>query len=561
MNLSARWPQRWSKNMARSASRWTAMLMPAPPALDDYPFTRSDVARYHRSIVDGADSGGAMVDEQTWSDMLLDQYSDNLALQTSIFGRQMLHHRLRGVVADADSMDRVRTLAHDAPRLALLTRACENLRRATSEIGALLFGAEFDASPRWSARLRWMPPAFLLLFGAALALGWWPLWLGVIAGWLALMVVQMRWSDSAQQWDRSLHTLQHLLRTHGQLAALDDPYTRAFHDGRAHAAQINRAITRAPFEHLLPGAREYADWLWLKNIRHYFASRDVMRRQRDFLRHSYLLAARLEADLALARHLARTPRHCWAERGGSDVVLEQMVHPLLAGAAPLSFALRGQGAFISGQNGIGKSTLLRSVGLNAIVARAFGFCYADAARVPLLPVYSSMQTEDSLASGESLYIAELWRAQELLALAGGGKDDGAGVDQGGGEERGKKPAASTPALFIIDEIFRGTNHLESISAAAAVLHTLAQSGRVMVSSHNLVLAPLLAGVLEPLCVSAPDGDQARLRIDSGVLAETNGIALLSARGFDDAIAAKARRVHGWLSDYMMHPADCAGVLD
>ena len=529
------------------------MLMPAPPALDDYPFTRSDVARYHRSIVDGADSGGAMVDEQTWSDMLLDQYSDNLALQTSIFGRQMLHHRLRGVVADADSMDRVRTLAHDAPRLALLTRACENLRRATSEIGALLFGAEFDASPRWSARLRWMPPAFLLLFGAALALGWWPLWLGVIAGWLALMTVQMRWCDSAQQWDRSLHTLQLLLRTHGQLAALDDPCAHAFRDGRARAAQINRAITRASLEHLLPGAREYADWLWLKNVRHYFASRDVVRRQRDFLRGSYLLTARLEADLALAHHLARTPRHCWAERGGSDVVLEQMVHPLLAGAAPLSFALRGQGAFISGQNGIGKSTLLRSVGLNAIVARAFGFCYADAARVPLLPVYSSMQTEDSLASGESLYIAELQRAQELLALAGGGKvvDDGVGKSDGVG----------AAALFIIDEIFRGTNHLESISAAAAVLHTLAQSGRVIVSSHNLVLAPLLADVLAPLCVSAADGDRARLLIAPGVLAETNGIALLSARGFDDAIAAKARRVHDWLSAAMMHPGDCEGVLD
>lgn len=519
------------------------MLAPAPPALDDYPFTRSDVALYHRSVVDGADSAAAMVDEQTWSDMLLDQYSDSLAPQTSIFGRQMLHHRLRGAVADADSMERVRTLAHDAPRLARLTRACENLRRATSDIGALLFGAQLDASPRWSAQLRWMPPAVLLVFGAALALGWWPLWLGVIAGWLALMVVQVRWYDSAQQWDRALHALQHLLRTHGQLAALDDPYAQAFRDGRARAAQINGAITRAPFEHLVPGAREYADWVGLKNIRHYFASRDVVLRQRDFLRDSYLLAARLEADLALARHLARTPRHCWVERGASDVMLEQMVHPLLAGAAPLSFALRRQGAFISGQNGIGKSTLLRSVGLNVIVARAFGFCYADAARVPLLPVYSSMQTEDSLASGESLYIAELRRAQELLALAGGGGGDG------------------TPALFIIDEIFRGTNHLESISAAAAVLHTLAQSGRVMVSSHNLVLAPLLAGVLEPLCVSAPDGDQARLSIGAGVLAETNGIALLSARGFDAAIAAKARRVHGWLSDYMAHPDDCAGVLD
>src|SRR5471032_1750263 len=106
------------------------------------------------------------------------------------------------------------------------------------------------------------------------------------------------------------------------------------------------------------------------------------------------------------------------------------------------------------------------------------------------------------------------------------------------------------------EIFRGTNHLESISAAAAVLHTLSQQGTVMVSSHNLVLASLLEERLTPWCVSrVGDG----LQVAPGVLRETNGIALLAARGFDAAISAKAKRVFDWLSDYMAHSADCEGV--
>jgi DNA mismatch repair ATPase MutS len=95
-----------------------------------------------------------------------------------------------------------------------------------------------------------------------------------------------------------------------------------------------------------------------------------------------------------------------------------VVHPLLA-AAPLDFGMAQQGVFISGQNGVGKSTLLRAVGLNLVTARAFGFCYAARAVTPLLPVYSSMQNEDALGSGESFYMAELrrgrscwrWRAQ------------------------------------------------------------------------------------------------------------------------------------------------------
>ncbi len=180
--------------------------------------------------------------------------------------------------------------------------------------------------------------------------------------------------------------------------------------------------------------------------------------------------------------------------------------------------------------------MLRTIGLNLIAARAFGFCYADRAALPSLPVYSSMQGEDALGS-ESLYLAELRRAQELLALA----------------ERG-------PALFIIDEIFRGTNHLESISAAAAVLHTLAGRGTVIVSSHNLVLAPLLEDCLTPWCVSALEGERKRLTLTRGILTETNGIALLAARGFGSAIEAKAARVFDWLNSHMSHPAETPRVL-
>jgi DNA mismatch repair ATPase MutS len=182
--------------------------------------------------------------------------------------------------------------------------------------------------------------------------------------------------------------------------------------------------------------------------------------------------------------------------------------------------------------------LLRTTGLNLIAARAFGFCYAASAQVPVLPVYASMQSEDSLLGGESLYMAELRRAAELLAAADG--------PHGG--------------IYIIDEIFRGTNHLESVSAAAAVLDALAAKGMVIVSSHNLVLASLLEHRLAPWCVSAPDGDVGRLALVPGVLAHTNGIALLAARGFGARIEGNAARVFDWLGGYLAHPAGCGDVL-
>jgi DNA mismatch repair ATPase MutS len=109
-----------------------------------------------------------------------------------------------------------------------------------------------------------------------------------------------------------------------------------------------------------------------------------------------------------------------------------------------------------------------------------------------------------------LYIAELARARQLLAMAGGGQR----------------------ATYIIDEIFRGTNHLESVSAAAAVLDVLATHDMVLVSSHNLVLASLLEHRLAPFCVALDEDGM--LTLAPGFLAHTNGIALLAQRGFGGA---------------------------
>jgi DNA mismatch repair ATPase MutS len=163
------------------------------------------------------------------------------------------------------------------------------------------------------------------------------------------------------------------------------------------------------------------------------------------------------------------------------------------------------------------------VGLNLVTARAFGFCYAQAASLPALPVVASMQNEDSLLGGQSLYIAELTRARMLLARARGPR----------------------PVVCLVDEIFRGTNHEESVSAATAVVDELARHALVVVSSHNLVLGSLLSDTLAPWrIVRGRDGG---LVLEPGVLGRTNGVALLAEHGFEEAIQRKAEQVATWLA--------------
>jgi hypothetical protein len=519
---------------AQLVSALRSLATVAEPEPVDYPFSAGDVGQLQRLTQDG---DAATVDPQTWHGLLLDPYFAMLTGQVSIFGKQVLHHRLADGLADAPRAalgERLRSLMADPAQLAAMQRASRPLRAADTEIATLLLEDTLPAVPKWASKL-WLLFVGLVASVAAVALS--PLaWLG--AGFFAyhLLAIQVRYHERIAAWDRAMNAVQMMLRASSLLGAMKHPMLGDFDSTAQLAGKLNRRLSRS-WVTFIPLVREYYDWFLLDNVSHYFKGIGIVGKQRDFLIACYTRCANLEADLALAQHLLGMPSTCWAARSGEgSIAIDAAVHPLLQKPAALSIDLRHSGAFISGQNGIGKSTLLRTVGLNLVVARAFGFCYAATASVPMLPVYASMQSEDSLLGGESLYIAELQRAKELLAVANG-------------------PHRGT---YIIDEIFRGTNHLESVSAAAAVLDVLAANSMVIVSSHNLVLATLLEHRLAPFCVAVDE--RGALTLSPGLLAHTNGIALLAQRGFGPAIEARAAKVFDWLSAYLAQPDGGNGVL-
>lgn len=506
----------------------------AEPEPVDYPFVASDIGQLHRTC---GDRSASCIDEQTRKGLLLDDYFALLTERVSIFGKQVLHHRLiEGLngPARAALIERLQALMADPAALEAIGPAMGSLRSADSEIAALLMEETLPAIPRW-AGYSWLLSAGLAASLGAVTLT--PLaWLGAGYFMYQLIAIQMRYTERLAAWDRAMYSVQMLLRSSSLLSSLKHPLLGEFADAGALAGKINRRLMKSRVLDSM-GAGAYLDWFLLSNVNHYFKTISLLALHRDFLRACYLRCANLEADITLARHLLDNESTCWAERSGDDaIVIEDAVHPLLERPAALSIALEKKGAFISGQNGIGKSTLLRTVGLNLLVARAFGFCYASKAAVPMLPVYASMQSEDSLQGGESLYIAELQRARELLEVAKG-------------KHRG---------VYLIDEIFRGTNHLESVSAAAAVLDVLAANSMVIVSSHNLVLASLLEHRLAPFCVALDA--RGKLTLTPGLLVNPNGIALLAQRGFSAEIEASAAVVYRWLSAFLAHQDGACNVL-
>lgn len=164
--------------------------------------------------------------------------------------------------------------------------------------------------------------------------------------------------------------------------------------------------------------------------------------------------------------------------GGNNgpVVRAQAIgHPLL----PPSTCIRndveagppGTFLFITGSNMSGKSTLLRAVGANVVLAGAGAPVCARSFSLPPLRLWTSMRVDDSVVDGVSRFMAELLRVRSIVEAAGTGSEDDA------------------PVLYLVDEMLQGTNTAERRVAARAVLRHLLSAGAIgSVTSHDLTLA-------------------------------------------------------------------------
>jgi DNA mismatch repair ATPase MutS len=163
----------------------------------------------------------------------------------------------------------------------------------------------------------------------------------------------------------------------------------------------------------------------------------------------------------------------------------------------------------------GKSTLLRAVGVNTVLAMAGAPVRARALRLSVLQVGASIRINDSLGEGHSRFYAEITRLRELYDLASGDK----------------------PLLFLLDEVLQGTNSKDRRIGAEGVLRAYIERGAIgLVSTHDLALTDitgLAAGALRNVHFedTLEDG---RMSFDftlrDGVVTKSNGIELMRAIG-------------------------------
>lgn len=190
--------------------------------------------------------------------------------------------------------------------------------------------------------------------------------------------------------------------------------------------------------------------------------------------------AELEALSSLANFANLNPAYAFPTitNGPTHLEASDLGHPLIPEEGkvrnPITLDRVGQIVLITGSNMAGKSSFLRTLGLNMALAYAGSVVDAESLRLSRFRLFTCIKISDSLADGFSYFYAEVRRLRALLDAL-----------------EAAKAVDSLPVFYLIDEIFRGTNNRERLIGSRAYVRALAaQAGLGAVSTHDLELVKL-----------------------------------------------------------------------
>ena len=210
-----------------------------------------------------------------------------------------------------------------------------------------------------------------------------------------------------------------------------------------------------------------------------------------------------------------------------SLVLENAYHPLIEDAVKNSISAE-KGVLLTGSNASGKSTFLKTVAVNAILAQTIHTCTASAYHAPVFRIATSMALRDNMESGESYYIVEIKALKRILDMAVSAPE----LQQ-----------VTPPVLCFVDEVLRGTNTVERIAASTQILKSLAgQKILCFAATHDIELTELLKEdfVNYHFQEDIVDGDILfNYKLLPGKATTRNAIRLLSLMGYEEHIIRKA----------------------
>ncbi len=486
------------------------------------------------------------VDDQTWSDLGLDDLYVKLDRAIGIPGQQVLYSRLRTYVSDdkilAERSRQTAIFRSDAIFRAKVNSSFRKLSRPGAAYLAPLLLSPLPEPPRFAWRFHLLGALCPLCLVTAVF--YHPLFLVALALSLINAAISLLYGQKIIPHFHGFGQISTLLRTAADLAKIDDPHgLPQLASIRGNSVRLDRLskrlrwflFDRSSLDDISRAVVEYLNMLFLFDIVVYLRSLGSIRGNQVILAGTLEEIGSIDAAQSIASYVEGLAHHVVPTMvDARRLEVEGLYHPLIATPVGNSLSLEGRSALISGPNMAGKTAFIRTVGINLILAQTFSFCLADRALLPRAIVRSAIRREDQLSAGVSYFFAEIKQLREFIDLSEG----------------------ASLKIYLIDEIFRGTNTVERIAAATAVLRSLSRNQIVLATTHDIELSGLLADDFD----MHHFGDQIvngvygfDYRLHAGPVQSRYAIKLLELSGYPMSITREAESIAGRLAGRLASP--------
>ena len=233
-----------------------------------------------------------------------------------------------------------------------------------------------------------------------------------------------------------------------------------------------------------------------------------------------------EIDTFLSINDLRRDVSCYCHpviKNSHSLEFRDIYHPLVINCIPNSLKTGGKSILLTGSNMAGKTTFIRTVAINVLLAQTINTCFAKEFKLRTMNIFSAIRISDDLLNDKSYYFEEVLTIKNMI----------------------ERSETLSNNLFLLDEIFKGTNTIERIAAGKAVLSYLAKSDNniVFVSTHDIELAELLNNYydLYHFTEVIKDGQlHFDYKIKEGRLQTSNAIGILEINNYPKEIVDDAK---------------------
>ncbi len=475
------------------------------------------------------------IDDITWNDFELEQVFQAMNYTHSSVGEEYLYHLLRTPLKDQTKLLDRNILIQQFSEQETLRIQLQVIFKELGSTGKFSIVDYMELMEQVAHKKNTMHYIMLLFFAVCLSILPFNNMLG-IGGLLFFVCFQMstymKEKKEIEPYFTSISYLSRLIVCNEKLHGMKEPVLAYYQSKQQDALKALSKFNRNLYSFLKDSAITSGNPLdvigdYMRMIFHYdlilFNGKVKMALgKKEYFLSLLEVAGELEAEIAIAYFRAWLPNYCVPEFSENiELIQDDVYFPLMDQPVTNSIYTKNH-VLLTGSNASGKSTFLRSIGVNSVLAQTIVTCAATKVVMPIMDVYSSMGIRDSLENNESYYLAEIKSIKRIIDAT---------------------KESAHPVLCFIDEVLRGTNTIERIAASSQILASFSTEKMIcFAATHDIELTTLLNDAYDLYHFQEEVKDDDILfdyLLYKGPATSRNAIRLLQIMGYEEQLIQKA----------------------